>query len=250
MTDAEHAGKGLPSAQDGGSREGQDDLAVLLSSVARELQVQHDAARVLDVLVRSALRVVPGAQEGSVSVVRARRKVEAQAASSELPREVDALQEQTGQGPCLDAVYEQQTTRVTDMATESRWPDFSRRAAALGVGSMLSLQLFVEGDNLGALNLYAREAGAFDDASEHVGLLFASHAAVAYAGVQREAGLERALATRQVIGQAQGVLMEREHLSAEQAFEQLVQVSQTRNVKLHDVAERLVATGELGGPRR
>ena len=222
-----------------------DDLATRLAAFARELQQQDHPAEVLATIVAGALRLVPGAQEGSVSMVVARRTVHSQAASSDLPREVDALMEQVGQGPCLDAVWEQQTVAVPDMVSESRWPEFSARAARLGVGSMLSFQLYVEGDNLGALNLFARAAGAFDDDSSRVGELFASHAAVAYAATQREAALERALVSRQLVGQAQGILMERGRLTAEQAFAQLTRASQDRNVKLHEVARRLVETGDL-----
>lgn len=83
------------------------------------------------------------------------------------------------QGPCLDAAYEQHTVRVTNMATEDRWPLFAQRASDAGAASMLSLQLFVESDNLGALYLHARTPDAFTDESEQVGLLFAAHAVVA-----------------------------------------------------------------------
>lgn len=86
----------------------------------------------------------------------------------------------------LDAVYEQQTVRLSDGRAEQRWPQFTQRVAELGVGSMLSCRLYVSGDNLGALNLYNNSPAAFGDESEHVGLLLASHAAVAMAGAQRK----------------------------------------------------------------
>jgi hypothetical protein len=222
-----------------------DDLATRLSAFARELQRQSSPPQVLETIVRNALELVPGCDEGSISLVVARRRVESQAASSSLPRDVDALQEEVGQGPCLSAVFEQQTVRVADMASETRWPDFSRRASERGVGGMLSFQLFVEGDNLGALNLYARSAGSFDEVSERTGLMFAAHAAVAYSAAQRESALERALASRQLVGQAQGILMERHRLTAADAFARLTATSQARNVKLHEVARRLVETGDL-----
>ncbi len=222
-----------------------DDLATRLSDFARGLQREHAPGAVLEAIVQSALVLVPGADEGSVSMVVRRRRVEAQAASSDLPRRVDALQEEVGQGPCLSAVFEQQTVLVEDLGAEQRWPDFSRRAAALGVGSMLSFQLHVDGDNLGALNLYGLQKGSFDEASVETGLLFASHAAIAYAAAQREQLLERALVSRQLVGQAQGILMERSRLTADQAFAQLTEWSQAANVKLLEVARRLVESGEL-----
>jgi GAF domain-containing protein len=167
-----------------------------------------------------------------------------------LPLRVDAAQEETGQGPCLDAVFEQQTVRVSDLRRERRWPLFTARAADAGAGSMLSFQLYVEGDNLGALNLYAYEPDAFTDESEHVGLLFAAHAAVAFAGAQKQDHLLRAMTTRGIIGQAMGILMERYHLTGDRAFQLLVRVSQHNNRKLPDIAEELIRTGELRGHRR
>ncbi len=139
----------------------------------------------------------------------------------------------------------EQTVRVSDTASEDRWPEFAKRAAQLGVGSMLSFQLYVVGDNLGALNLYNREPDAFDDESEHVGLLFASHVAVAMAGAQRNEQLIRAIGTRDLIGQAKGILMERHKLTAEQAFMLLVRASQATHTKLRDIAEQLTTVGQL-----
>lgn len=120
-----------------------------------------------------------------------------------------------------------------------------RRASALGVGSRLSLQLFVRGRDLGALNLFSRERDAFSDDSERVGLLFAAHAAVALAGAQQQAQLRRALDTRDLIGQAKGMLMERYTISADRAFAVLVRLSQAGNRKLVDICEQLASTGRV-----
>jgi transcriptional regulator with GAF, ATPase, and Fis domain len=237
--------RGRPSTQDTGTSTGQDGLAAQFADLARSLQRQSDPEATLRDVVRAAVMLIPGVDEGSISVVMGRRHVMSQAPSAELPRLVDALQEQTGQGPCLDAVYEQETVRVSDMSTEQRWPQFAARAAAAGAGGMLSLQLFVEGDNLGALNLYSRRAGTVNDESEHVGRLFAAHAAVAFAAARREADLDRALATSRLIGQAQGIVMERHKITGEDAFALLVAASQRRNVKVRDLAEVLVRSGVL-----
>lgn len=216
-----------------------------MADFARDVQRQPEREAVLRTIVDAALRTVPGAQEGSVSLVVGRRRVLSQAASSALPEQVDALQEQVREGPCLETAFEQHTVSVPDLASEPRWPRFSAEAASLGVGSMLSFQLYVEGDNLGALNLYSRDVSGFDERSVAVGELFAAHAAVAYSAVQRESALERALVSRQLVGQAQGILMERSRLTPEQAFAMLTRSSQERNVKLAEVARRLVETGDL-----
>jgi GAF domain-containing protein len=211
-------------------------LATALSDLARELEREDDPDAVLTDIVHAAIAMIPGADEASISTVTRGRSVESRAASSDLPRQVDAAQEDSGQGPCLDAIAEHRTVHVPDMSTEDRWPDFAARAARLGAASMLSFQLYVEGDNLGALNLYSREPHGFDDDSEQTGLLFAAHAAVAYAGARKQEDLERALDVRDVIGQAKGILMERYGLTGHRAFQLLVRLSNESNRKLRDLA--------------
>ncbi len=224
-----------------------DALAQHLAALARSLEQQDDPEATLADIVRAAIALIPGAADASISVVLGRHRVASQSASSDLPRRVDQVQDEVQQGPCLDAAYDQPVVHVPDMATEQRWPEFATRACALGAASMLSFQLHVDRDNLGALNLYAPTAHAFDEESEHVGLLFASHAAVAYAGARKLGALKRAQTSRELISQAQGILMERHKVTSDTAFRLLVQASQDTNRKLRDVAESLVGTGELAG---
>lgn len=115
----------------------------------------------LDELVRAAVALKPGVDEGSISVVTGRSAVTSQSPPGDLPRRVDAVQAELGEGPCLDAVFDQQTVQVHHMAAAA--------AAEAGAASMLSFQLYVEKDNVGALNLYSYRHNAFDDESEHVG---------------------------------------------------------------------------------
>jgi transcriptional regulator with GAF, ATPase, and Fis domain len=199
-------------------------------------------------IVAAAVDNVPGAQYAGISEVQGGREIGTPAWTDALVRATDAAQYETGQGPCVKSIAAEQTVRISDMASDDRWPAFAKRAAQLGVGSMLSFQLYVVGDNLGALNLYNHEPDAFDDESEHVGLLFASHAAVAMAGAQRNERLNRAIGTRDLIGQAKGILMERHKLTAEQAFTLLVRTSQATHIKLRDIAEQLATVGVLPIP--
>src|SRR5215207_3275170 len=242
MTDTRSGtgGKGQPSTANTGTAD-LNQLAEDFGELARSLEEHDDPDVMLAEIIAAAVAMVPGADEGSVSVVTGRRHIGSQAPTGDLPVQVDALQEETQQGPCLDSAYEQLTVRVDDMASETRWPEFARRASEAGAASMLSLQLYVEGDNLGALNLYSRTTNAFDDESEQVGPLFASHAAVAYAGVRKEAQLAKAVAGRDLIGQAKGILMERYKISPERAFLVLTGISQASNRKLHDIAPELLA---------
>lgn len=224
-------------------------LATQLSDLARELQQGYDAHAVLSGIVHAALDLIPGTAYASISVVTGRKKVDSEVASGDLPRLVDALQNSTGQGPCLDAAYQDRVVRVPDLSREDRWPAFSRGAVDLGARSMLSIQLFVEGDRLGALNLYGAEANAFNDESEQVGLLVAAHAAVAFADSLKISQLGEALVARQMIGQAEGILMERYKLTAEQAFLLLSRASSRANIKLRDIAEHLTSSGEFITPK-
>ena len=221
-------------------------LAGQLGDLARSLEAEDDTGAMLDEVVAAAVQLIPGAEEASISLVLARHQMTSQHRTSELCAQVDAIQTETAEGPCLDAAYEQQTVRVPDMRHEQRWPQFARRAYEAGAGSMLSFQLYVQGDTLGALNLYNREADGFDDESEQVGLLFASHAAVAFADAQKMDHLDRAVASRDLIGQAKGMLMERYKIDGEGAFRVLARVSQASNQPLRQVAEELVSTGRLG----
>ena len=250
MTEAATSGRG----QDVGGRApadgpaggaGRNQLAQTLSALARTLEAEDNTSLMLNDLVAAAVAQIPGVDEGSISVVRARRDVISQSPSSDLPKRIDALQAETGEGPCLDAAFRELVVRVPDMRTESRWPHFAARAAEAGAGSMLSLRLWVEGDDLGALNLYGRRPNAFDEESEQVGLLFVSHAAVAMAGAQKQDQLIGSLDARDLIGQAKGILMERYKVDAQKAFALLVRASQHTNRKLRDVAAELAMTGQL-----
>jgi GAF domain-containing protein len=221
-------------------------LGDVMSRVARELQHEHgDVEGTLQGITRAAVDTVPGADECGISYVVHRRDVQPRAWTSDLPRDLDALQGTLHQGPCLDAIWDNRVVSVPDVAGEERWPEFAREAAARGVGSLLCFQLFVESGNLGALNLYARHAGAFDAESEDVGQLFAAHAAVALAGAEHESNLRAGMDHRDLIGQAKGILMERHRLTAVQAFDLLVRTSSLTNRKLRDIADELTATGHL-----
>jgi hypothetical protein len=233
-----------PPAGAGGASD-PNELAGQLGLLARSLEAEDDTATMLDAVVVAAVQLIPGAEAASISLVVGRRQVSSLHRTSDLPARVDAIQTETAEGPCLDAAYDQETVRVPDLAQERRWPRFAQRASEAGAGSMLSFHLYVQGDTLGALNLYSSEPGAFGEESEQVGLLFASHAAVAFADAQKMDHLDRAIAGRDLIGQAKGMLMERYGIDPDGAFRVLARVSQSSNRPLRDVAQELVTTGRL-----
>lgn len=236
---------GQPSIHDTGTSSGADDLAQRLTVLARDLQRFSTSQEVLDHIVATVVQMVPGAEDATITVAHQRRTARSAAASSDRARLFDALQSQTSQGPCLDALFNQETLRVNDLATDERWPELAARVEELGARSMVCFQLFVTGDTLGSLDVLSTEPGAFDDESERVGLLFASHAAVALADVQELENVKEALVNRDVIGQAKGILMERFKITADEAFGLLANASQQTNRRLNVVAADLAATGTL-----
>src|SRR3954452_19000983 len=234
---------GQPSAQDTGTTARLDALARRLAEAARSLQRQTSPQQVMDGVVHLARAMVPGADEATITMVRKDRHCYSAAATSALASDFDVLQDETGQGPCLDAIWHQQTVRVDDLASDPRWPVLGPRAAERGVHSMLCLQLFVHRDTLGALDLLGRAPSAFTDESEHVGLLLASHAAIAAADAHHFENVTSALVNRDIIGQAKGILMERFKITSDQAFAVLAKVSQDTNRKVSAIAEDLARTG-------
>jgi transcriptional regulator with GAF, ATPase, and Fis domain len=212
--------------------------------LSRELQADLTYETLLKHIVMAATTEVPGAQYAGIMLVTG-REIATPAASADLVFRIDRMQSEAREGPCLDAARHHATVRCDDMWAEPRWPRFARKAADLGILSMLSFQLFVQDDNFGALNLYSETAGAFGPRSESDGILLASHAALAMTAARTQAGLLTALDSRDLVGQAKGILMERYKITGVEAFGLLVASSQAVNRKLRDVADHLAATGEL-----
>jgi hypothetical protein len=179
------------------------------------------------------------------------------AASAPVVAALHALQVDAQEGPCLDAVSRQVPSYATDLAADVQWPTFSTGAVALGIRSVLAYPVATGGVR-SALNLYGSMPAAFGAADRARGLLLSVLAGVALGAADeheradaREANILAALKTREMIGQAQGILMERERITADQAFALLRDSSQHLNVKLREVAQTLIETGEtpVTGPR-
>ncbi|HEX4729567.1 MAG TPA: GAF and ANTAR domain-containing protein [Jatrophihabitans sp.] len=219
--------------------------ADLFARLARQLATEEDRDAILRRLVAASVSQIDGAEHAGITVLT-RKAVATPIATDDLVRDVDKHQYTTGEGPCLTAAIEHQhVVRVDDLHTDLRWPEFSTAIADLGVRSMLSFQLYTGEDTIGALNIYAAVPNAFTEDSIHTGALLATHAALAAAAAEKSSNLRIALQSRDTIGQAKGILMERYKLTAEQAFDLLITASQHTHLKLRDIAEQLTATGEL-----
>jgi transcriptional regulator with GAF, ATPase, and Fis domain len=228
-----------------------EGLATALANMARDLLAQPGVQQTLDRVVAHAVELVDGCDAAGILVVR-NGTVRTIAATHDLARRSDQIQGELGEGPCLNAVIEEEPVfRIADMAAAAaRWPRYAPAARELGIGSAMGFWLFTEDENLGALNLYSYRPNAFGKRTEHVGWLLAAHAAVAFASARNETQLHEAIGTRQDIGEALGIIMERHKLTEQQAFDLLREQSQSRNVKLRELARRVTESGGLGDADR
>ena len=174
----------------GGMTAEQDDekveVAQMFGEVARSLATNEDQQATLTKIVHLAVEHLESCDFAGISMVEG-RKITSPASSNDLPKVVDSIQSEVGEGPCLDAIKEHEVFQTGDLAAEERWPKFATRAhEETGVRSILSLRLFVEEATMGALNLYSTKPDAFDDTDVALGSVFAAHAAVAMSAARRE----------------------------------------------------------------
>jgi len=232
------------------------DLADRFTETARALFSAGSVADTLQKVVNLAVETIDGCDYAGIFLIEG-GVVTTPVHTNSFVVDVDALQHRCGEGPCLDAVSTGGTSYAEDLADDTRWPRFAPEAAATGIRSVLALPLPANG-NHGALNLYASLPHAFGVIDRAKGLLLSALAGLAIASAEvhdsderRLGNLQGALSTREVIGQAQGILIERERITPDQAFDVLRRASQHLNVKLRDVAQSLVDTGERPetGPR-
>lgn len=213
-------------------------LADVMAEVARTLHEPESVDDVLGRLVRVARDAIPAEFVG-VSIASP-KGIHTAAASDPLVNNLDQAQYELSEGPCLDAMRHHTATAVADLRTDDRWPRFGPRAVAAGVISQMGIEIFRQHSTVGGLNLYASRANAFDDDTRHAAALFARHAGLALDKSLTITNLTEALQTRQTIGQAIGIMMQRYSVDEAQAFKHLVRLSQTANIKLRDIARGVV----------
>jgi GAF domain-containing protein len=237
--DAIHTGEAEPTTE----------LATNISETVSALFSAGSVQETLVQVVHLAVTTIEGCDFAGIFLVRD-NQVTTPVSTAPVVIEVDALQHSTGEGPCLDAMSQGISFYADDLGEDDRWPLFGPQALARGMRSLLAVPLLINGAP-GALNLYARYPQAFGVIDRGRGLLLAAMAGLAFSSAQthedeerRAANLHAALSTREVIGQAQGILMERERITSNQAFDILRRASQHLNRKLRDVAQNLVDTGE------
>ncbi|MEJ7634800.1 GAF and ANTAR domain-containing protein [Aeromicrobium sp.] len=215
------------------------DSSTFFSQMALDLHDEPTAERTIERIAEYA-RMATSCDDAGIMLVHARNQVETAAATSQRVGESHNLQIMHDQGPCLDAIEGEPIYCSPDVANDDRWLKWGPAVAELGMRSALSLRLETRTRRYGSLNLYAERCNAFDVDDIAVGTIFVRHAAVALANAHNEEGLQVAIDARKLIGQAQGILMERYDLDADRAFEFLRRQSQAHNVKLRSVAAWVV----------
>jgi GAF domain-containing protein len=244
----------MPS--DGTSRSA--DATRALDTLGRLALREHSMATLLQSVADLVTTVMPGNPVASVTVLVG-DEPSTVVHTGRLAVDCDERQYGLGYGPCLHAASTGELVEIADTRTDSRWPAYARAAAGYGNLSSMSVPLPVGDRAKAALNVYARQADAFDEDARSVATRFAPYAGVAIATMQayqeardRADNLQTALESRAVIDQAKGILIERYKLTANEAFEILSRASMRANRKVRDIAEELVLTGELTAapPRR
>ncbi len=224
------------------------ELAEAFGEIARTLLAEDDAAATLGRIVRLAVDTIDGCEHAGISMIEG-KTVTSPASSDEIPAVVDQIQSETGEGPCVDAIKEHEVFHTGRLSEEDRWPDFARRAnAESGIESILSFRLFAEEDTMGSLNLYSTQPDAFDDHDVAIGAVFATHAAVAWSTARKIGNLQAGMESRQLIGTATGILMNRQGISQADAFDMLRRASQRLNVKLRVIADQVVSRPDTATP--
>jgi hypothetical protein len=226
-------------------------LALEFVEVAKLLADETTVQGVLQRIVHAARQVVPGADLVSITL-RSTGGYTTPVETDPLATRLDEVQYRLDEGPCVEATRTAGLglTFCSDLGGKCDFPDFGRAAAAMGVHSVLAVGLFPHGGDtprMGALNIYSHEVGGLDEQDRDIALVLAAHASTALASTMacsaaelQVAQLGQALNSRDVIGQAKGILMERRKISADEAFDVLRRASQSLNIKLTQVAKTLV----------
>lgn len=219
------------------------ELTALLDDLTRQVGETTEIESVLDAITLAARNSLDEIDHAGISIVHRDGTIETRAWTSDLVTDLDQLQYDLNEGPCLDALHaESDVVHVDNLRHDQRWPAFVPRAIDLGLRAQLGVRIYTSDKTVGGLNLYSTSADAISDDSAALAHLFATQAAVALGRVRKVEDLMTALEARTMIGQAVGVLMERYKIDQDRAFNFLARISQTKNVKLRDIATSVVET--------
>ena len=225
------------------------DLARALADAAQAINAPGTLEETLDAIAHTAKEAVPGFDHVGISVVQGDGTVTTMAATSRLVRQLDTLQYKLGEGPCVSTLQDQVLVLAEELGDDRRWPRYVPRAVEAGVLSQLGVQLSTSEETLGGLNFYSTTSSIIDPDAPRYAELFATHAALALDHARHADRASEAMPTRQLIGQAVGILMERFELAEDRAMYYLVRVAAAGQLKLRDVAREVVDQVNLRAAR-
>jgi GAF domain-containing protein len=221
-----------------------DSIMSTLAEVARLAVEDSDMENTAEALVAAAMRCVD-CDFGGLTVFGPKGQLSTMAATSPVVEQADALQYELAEGPCVAAAWDRETYVSNDVANDPRWPNWGPKAAALGFSSLLATRLSNGDQSVGAMNLYSSRERDFTAEDRDFAQVFAVHATSALLAVRQRENLRVAMDARTLIGQAQGILMERFDIDADKAFAVLRRYSQTRNLKVRHLAAEIVSSRTL-----
>ena len=217
------------------------DIAHAVAAAARSINHPQSLDETLQAIAYVARDSVPGFDHVGISTLHRNGKVETRAATGHLVYELDTIQYDLGEGPCVETLREAPMVSAPAIRHDQRWPRYVPEAVQAGLRSQLAVRLYVDGEGtLGGLNLYSTSSDEVSSEAESTAELFAVHAAIALDYARERDTLNQALESRKVIGQAIGIIMERYEMSEDRAFAFLVRASSHSNLKLRDIAQELV----------
>ncbi|GFG62734.1 hypothetical protein MKUB_02240 [Mycobacterium kubicae] len=218
------------------------DLAKQMAALARTTAAPRTVSEILTEVTNAAVELISGADVAGVLLVKKGGEFESVADTDGIVAKLDALQHDFGEGPCAEAALHETVVRSDDLRTEPRWPRYAPAAEELGIRSSLSFKLYTADRTAGALNLFSTRSHAWDVDAETIGAILAAHAAAAILAGRHSEQMQSALASRDRIGQAKGIIMERYAIDEMRAFEMLRVLSQENQTKLVDIAQRVIDT--------
>lgn len=217
------------------------DIANALAEAAQTLNLHQTLEEALNVVAHVARDSIPGFDHVGISTLERNGKPETRAGTDDLVWELDTIQYELDEGPCVDSLHQASVVTAPDIRNDRRWPRYVPAAAEKGLLSQMAVKLSLNGQQtIGGLNLYSTSTREIHPEAEHIAELFAAHAAIALGHARDREHLNEALHSRKVIGQALGILMERYTMNEDRAFAFLIRASSTSNIKLRDIAQELV----------
>jgi hypothetical protein len=217
------------------------DLGAAVASAVRALRNPENIEDTLSAIAAASKDSLPGFDEVGISTIDNHGNIHTRAGTGELVWELDQIQYELGQGPCVDSLHKDPVVAVPGIQHEERWPQYVPQAVRRGLKAQLGMRLYLDHEGtLGCLNMYSTTTEDIHVDAEGIAGLFATHAALALGFAREVDGLHEAMSRRKTIGMAIGMLMAEHAIGEDAAFALLVRISSHTNVKVRDIATRMV----------